>query len=126
MHVLCRARHADACRSSRLLWQLTALAHTFHLQCCYSPDEKLVLTGTSAEGKDSSGALVVLSADTLERLGEIAVDGSAVAVQVRVQVWLLKSSAMLAPNPDVDVLQPQTMSKLTMHLHMAFQTPFLL
>jgi len=52
------------------------------LQCCYSPDEKYVLTGTSAEGKDSSGSLVVLSADSLEKVGEVAVDGSAVAVQV--------------------------------------------
>lgn len=50
-------------------------------QCCYSPDEKLVITGTSAESKDSSGAIVVLKADTLERLAEVAVDGSAVAVQ---------------------------------------------
>ncbi len=52
------------------------------LQACYSPDEKFVLTGTSAEGKDSSGSLVVLDAQTLEKQGEIAVDGSAVAVQV--------------------------------------------
>lgn len=51
-------------------------------QCCYSPDEKLVLTGTSAEAKDSTGSLVVLSAASLEMLGEVAVDGSAVAVQV--------------------------------------------
>ncbi|KAL4433682.1 hypothetical protein ABPG75_000123 [Micractinium tetrahymenae] len=50
-------------------------------QCCFSPDEKQVLTGTSAEGKDSSGALVVLSADTLEKVGEVEVDGSAVSVQ---------------------------------------------
>ncbi|PRW20712.1 WD repeat-containing 70 [Chlorella sorokiniana] len=50
-------------------------------QACYSPDEKFVLTGTSAEGKDSSGSLVMLDAQTLEKQGEIAVDGSAVAVQ---------------------------------------------
>lgn len=53
------------------------------LQCCFSPDEKFVLTGTSAEGKDSNGSVVVLSADSLERLGEMGVDGSAVAVQVQ-------------------------------------------
>lgn len=40
-----------------------------------------MLTGTSAEGKDSVGALVVLSADTLQKVGEVDVDGSAVAVQ---------------------------------------------
>lgn len=51
-------------------------------QCCFSPDEKQVLTGTSAEGKDSSGALVVLSADTLDKVGEVDVDGSAVSMQV--------------------------------------------
>lgn len=50
-------------------------------QCCFSPDEDKVLTGTSAEGKDAAGALVVLSADTLTKLGETAVEGSAVAVQ---------------------------------------------
>lgn len=57
------------------------------LQCCYSPDEKFVLTGTSAEGKDSNGSVVVLSADSLERVGEIGVEGSAVAVQVGVMQW---------------------------------------
>jgi hypothetical protein len=52
------------------------------LQCCYSPDEKYVLTGTSALGKDSTGSLVVLKGDTLERVGEVEVEGSAIAVQV--------------------------------------------
>lgn len=52
-------------------------------QCCFSPDEDRVLTGTSAEGKDAAGSLVVLAADSLAKLGEVEVDGSAVAVQVR-------------------------------------------
>ena len=56
--------------------------HLPTLQCCYSPDEKYVLTGTSAERKEDQGAVVVLSADTLEKVGEVAVEGSAVAVQV--------------------------------------------
>lgn len=71
-------------------------------QCCYSPDEKYVLTGTSAEGKDSSGALVVLSADSLDKLGEVAVDGSAVAVQVRANnrpVLLLPSTGSCCNPP---------------------------
>lgn len=61
-------------------------AKRLQLQACYSPDEKFVLTGTSAEGKDSSGSLIVLDAQTLEKQGEIAVDGSAVAVQASGQL----------------------------------------
>ena len=51
-------------------------------QCCWSPDEKLVLTGTSARAKDSAGSVAVLDGETLEHVGEIGVEGSAVAVQV--------------------------------------------
>ena len=40
------------------------------------------MTGTSAHSKDSSGSLVVLAAESLEKVGEVAVEGSAVAVQV--------------------------------------------
>lgn len=58
----------------------------YAVQCCFSPDDKFVLTGTSAEGKDSSGALVVLDSQSLEKLGEVAVDGSAVAVQASRQL----------------------------------------
>ncbi|KAL4854123.1 WD repeat-containing protein 70 [Chlorella vulgaris] len=50
-------------------------------QCCYGPGEKYILTGTSAEAKDRNGSLVVLHADSLDVLAEIAVDGSVVGVQ---------------------------------------------
>lgn len=76
-----RPRHLNYSRFS-MLRAVLSLDPSHFLQACYSPDEKFVLTGTSAEGKDSSGSLVVLDAQTLEKQGEIAVDGSAVAVQV--------------------------------------------
>jgi hypothetical protein len=52
------------------------------MQCCYSPDEAYVVTGTSAEAKDRNGSLVVLDGASLEKRAEVAVNGSAVAVQV--------------------------------------------
>ncbi len=67
------------------------------MQCCYSPDEKFVLTGTSAETKDSSGKLVVLRADDLQRVGEVEVDGSAVAVHVgSTELWQCERCHRLA------------------------------
>ena len=41
-----------------------------------------ILTGTSAHSKASGGSIVVFSAEALEQLGTVPVEGSAVAIQV--------------------------------------------
>lgn len=61
---------------------MSALPAAAMVQCCYGPGEKYIFTGTSAEAKDRNGSLVVLHADSLDVLAEIAVDGSVVGVQV--------------------------------------------
>ena len=49
-------------------------------QCCFSPDEKLVLTGISPPGKEGCGAVAVLDSSDLSLVRRIGVPGSAVAV----------------------------------------------
>jgi WD40 repeat protein len=50
-------------------------------QCCFSPDEKLVLTGISPPSKDStSGAVAIFDRKDLSLVKKLGVQGSAVAV----------------------------------------------
>jgi hypothetical protein len=50
-------------------------------QCCFSPDEKLVLTGVSPATKDSpSGAVAIYNKKDLSLVKRLGVPGSAVAV----------------------------------------------
>lgn len=49
-------------------------------QCCFSPDEKLVLTGIGPREKDGCGALAVFDRTDLSLVRSLGVNGSCVAV----------------------------------------------
>lgn len=50
-------------------------------QCCFSPDESLVLTGVGSETKDQSGYLGIYKKDDLSLVQQVGVPGNCVAVQ---------------------------------------------
>jgi len=60
---------------------IDGLPTTFsNTQCCFSPDEKLVLTGISAGSKESVGAVCFFDRSDLSLVRRLAVPGSAVAL----------------------------------------------
>ena len=55
-------------------------AHIATTQCCFSPDQKLVLTGISATPKQPTGALVFLDIASQRLVRRVALPGSVAAV----------------------------------------------
>ena len=49
-------------------------------ECCFSPDEKLILTGIGIEQKGDTGSLAILDRQNLNMIRRLGVRGSAVAV----------------------------------------------
>lgn len=54
------------------------------LQACFSPDERLVVTGTSARKADAPGAVMFFDMRELKLVQRLGVSGSVIALQARV------------------------------------------
>ena len=49
-------------------------------QCAFSPDERLILTGTSADRHGKGGSLVLIDRQTFQVVRRISMPGSVVAI----------------------------------------------
>ena len=60
------------------------------LQCCFAPDEDIIVTGLSATKGGSGGGLAFFDRQRLELVRRVGTQGSAVAVQVwKAQKYLI-------------------------------------
>lgn len=65
----------------------------FLSQACFSPDERLVITGTSARKADAPGAVMFFDMRELKLVQRLGMSGSVIALQAR-----LVGSGCLAGN----------------------------
>lgn len=47
--------------------------HCFRTDCCFSPDDRLVLTGTSVKKEEGNGKLVFFDRTSFQRVHEVEV-----------------------------------------------------
>lgn len=55
---------------------LACVAVPFRTDCCFSPDDKLVITGTSVKKDEGNGKLAFFDRTTFERVYDIEVTNS--------------------------------------------------